>query len=94
MKTKLMAVAALLAGSTLFAAPRVVVGVGIGGPAYGYGYVAPPPPPPAYGYVAPAPVYAAPGPRVWVNGSWGFYGGRRVWHPGFYRTSPYRGFRR
>jgi hypothetical protein len=82
MKTKLMAVAALLAGSTLFAAPRVVVGVGVGGPAYGYGYV------------APAPVYMAPAPRVWVNGYWGFYGGRRVWHQGFYRPAPYRGFRR
>ena len=90
MKTKLIGVLALLAGSTLFAAPRVYVGVGIGAPAYGYGYVAPPPPPPAYySYAAPAPVYVAPPAyypeRVWVNGYWGFYGGRREWHPGYWR---------
>jgi hypothetical protein len=91
MKTKLIAVMALLAGSTLFAAPRVVVGIGVGPayPAYGYGYVAPPPPPP--------PVYVAPVPagRVWVDGYWGFVGARRVWRPGYWSARPaYReGFR-
>ena len=91
MKTKLIGVLALMVGSTLFAAPRVAIGIGVGVPAYGYGYVAPPPPPPVYGYAAP--VY--PG-RVWVNGNWGFVGGRRVWHPGYYGGRPvYRGgFRR
>jgi hypothetical protein len=98
MKTKLIGVMALLAGSALFAAPRVVVGLGVGVPlpAYGYGYVAPPPPPPVYGYAAPAYGYAAPvtvGPQVWVNGFWG---AGHVWHPGYYGRRPvYRGgFRR
>jgi hypothetical protein len=47
MKTKLIA-GFLLAGSCLFAAPRIAIGVGIGVPV------------PAYGYYAPAPVYVAP----------------------------------
>jgi hypothetical protein len=100
MKTKLIGVLALLAGSTLFAAPRVVVGLGIGVPAYGYAAPAPvvvaPPPPPVYGYVAPAPVAVAPAPvypgRVWIDGYWGFAGGRRVWYPGYWGPRPvYRG---
>ena len=40
MKTKLLALL-LLAGSCVFAGPRVFFGVGFGG--YGYGYYAPPP---------------------------------------------------
>ena len=101
MKTKLIGVLALLAGSTLFAAPRVAIGIGVGVPAYGYGYVAPAPvyaaPPPAYGYVAPAPAPVVVAPpvypgRVWVGGYWGFVGGARVWHPGYWRGGPvYRG---
>ena len=83
MKTKLVGVLALLAGSTLFAAPRVVVGLGVGVPAYGYGYV------------APAPVVVAPPPypgAVFVNGYWG---PRHEWHRGYWGPRPvYRGFRR
>ena len=63
MKTKLIA-GFLLAGSCLFAAPRIAigVGVGVGVPVAPYGYVAPAPV-----YVAPAPV--APGPGfTWVAG--------------------------
>jgi hypothetical protein len=94
MKTKLIGVLALLEGSALFAAPRVAIGIGVGVPAYGYGYAAPapvyaPPVPPAYGYVAPGPVVAPPVyPRVWVGGYWGFTGGARVWHPGYWRGGP------
>lgn len=107
MKTKLIGVLALLAGSTLFAAPRVAIGVGIGLPAFGYGYAAPAPvyappvppayvAPPAYGYAAPAPVVAGPPVAypggVWVNGYWGFVGGTRVWRPGYWRGGRvYRG---
>jgi hypothetical protein len=105
MKSKLMiGVLALLAGSTLFAAPRVAIGVGIGLPAFGYVAPAPvvvAPPPPAYGYVAPAPVAVAPPPvvypnQVWINGYWGVVGGARVWHPGYWAPRPvFRGgFRR
>jgi hypothetical protein len=54
MKTKVLALL-LLAGSCVFAGPRVFFGVGIGVPAYGY--YAPPPPVPVYTYAAPA--YAA-----------------------------------
>src|ERR1039457_3182096 len=60
MKTKLLAVL-LLAGSSLFAAPRVVVGIGVGG------YVGPAPVV-AYAPPAPGPVYAwvvvVTGPRL------------------------------
>src|ERR1039458_1132822 len=52
MKTKLLAVL-LLAGSSLFAAPRVVVGIGVGGyvgPAPVVAY-APPAPGPGYAWV-------------------------------------------
>ena len=91
MKTKLIGVLALLAGSALFAAPRVAIGVGIGVPAYGYGYG------------APAPVYAAPPPPPAITATLrprsfmrflrsirdacglaeagGFAGGARVWRP-------------
>lgn len=98
MKTKLIAVLALLSASTLFAAPRVAVRVGIGiAPVYPYAAVYP------YGYVAPAPVVPAPAPvavmppapapgYVWVGGYWGFVGGRRVWVPGYWHRPVY-GFR-
>jgi hypothetical protein len=76
MKTKLIA-GFLLAGSCLFAAPRITVGIGLG-----VGVPAPV-------YVAPAPVYAAPayvppapGPGfTWVAGFWG---PGRVWRPGYW----------
>jgi len=86
MKTKLLALA-LLGVGTMFAGPRIAIGVGVG-PAYPYGYYRPAP-----AYVAPAPVYAAPAP--YVNGYWYNVGPRRFWHEG-YRGAPRfeRGYRR
>jgi hypothetical protein len=72
MKTKLIA-GFLLAGSCLFAAPRIVVGIGVGARV---------PVAPAPVYVAPAYVPAAPGPGfTWVAGFWG---PGRAWHPGYW----------
>ena len=57
MKTKLL-VLLLLVGTSLFAGPRVFVGIGVGGFGYGPAYYAPPPPPPvAYVPPIPAPGY-------------------------------------
>jgi hypothetical protein len=72
MKTKLIATL-LLAGSSLFAGPRVFVGLNFGAP------VVP---------VAPVAVaYASPGPGyVWVDGFYTFVGGRRVWNAGYWRA--------
>jgi hypothetical protein len=79
MKTKLgLLGVALLAGGTLFAQPRISVGIGVGG--YGPGVY----PPPAY-----APQYAAPCPGpgyTWVDGYWG---PRNVWVSGFWRAPVY-----
>jgi hypothetical protein len=96
MKTKLI-VGMLLAGSCLFAAPRISIGVGLGVPApvYGYGYYRPAPvyvaPAPVYAapaYVAPAPSYyvpPAPGPGYsWVAGYWYGVGVNRAWRPGYW----------
>ena len=80
MKTKLIA-GLLLAGSSLFAAPRVAVGIGVGfgAPAYRCG------PAPAAYYAAPAPVYPAPGPGyTWTAGYWYGVGPHRVWRPGYW----------
>ena len=90
MKTKLLGLF-LLAGSTMFAGPRIFFGIGIGG---GQRYYAPPPPPPAAYYAPPV----APGPGyAWVNGyyypqgrDWRYrsgYWGRRP-YPGAYWTAP------
>jgi len=68
MKTKL-AVAILLAGSSLFAETRFSIGVGVG-----QGYRAPQ----TFAYRAPSP---APG-FVWVDGYWDYSGHRRFWHNG------------
>jgi len=78
MKTKLIA-GFLLAGSCLFAAPRIAVGIGVGvGAPVGYGYYAPAP-----AYVAPA--YAAPAPGYnWAAGYWYGVGPGRVWRPGYW----------
>ncbi|MGA2712231.1 MAG: hypothetical protein ABSG41_03920 [Bryobacteraceae bacterium] len=92
MKTKLIA-GFLLAGSCLFAAPRIAigVGVGVGVPVAPYGYVAPAPV-----YVAPAPVVAvppAPGPGfTWVAGFWDGFGPHRVWRPGYWAAPHARYF--
>ncbi len=81
MKSKLIATL-LLAGSSLFAAPRFAVGVGIGvGP--GYGYVAAPP--------SPGPGY------TFVDGYWVGEGPRRVWQAGYWAAPHFdrdRDFRR
>jgi hypothetical protein len=80
MKHKLFAVL-LLAGSSLFAAPGVVVGVGVGVPAPAYG----PPPPPVAADVAPAP---GPG-YAWVGGYWYPNGARWAWRAGYWGRRPY-----
>jgi hypothetical protein len=80
MKHKLFAVL-LLAGSSLFAAPGVVVGVGVGVPAPADG----PPPPPVAAYVAPAP---GPG-YAWVGGYWYPNGARWAWRAGYWGRRPY-----
>lgn len=82
----------VLAGGTMFAGPHIAVGVGLGVP------VAPTPlyvnPP----IVAPAPAYVVPpipGPGyAWVDGYYGFVGGHRVWHPGYWRAPVARGYAR
>ncbi|HML18808.1 MAG TPA: hypothetical protein VK419_17375 [Bryobacteraceae bacterium] len=78
MKTKLIATL-LLAGSTMFAAPRISVGVGFGFPV---------PVASAPVVVAP-PVVAAvppcPGPDyAGVGGYYAYVGGRPVWHAGYW----------
>jgi hypothetical protein len=82
-KLKVLAVA-LIAGSTMFAQPRVSSGIGVGG--YGPGAY----PPPDYAHCVPP----CPGPDyTWVDGYWVFEGGRRVWTAGYWRrpfVSDYR----
>lgn len=84
MKTKLIAMLMLAAGST-FAGTRVSFGLNIGAPVV----------PIAPAYVVPAPVaygpvaYATPCPGpgyVWVNGGYTFVGGRRVFNAGYWRA--------
>jgi hypothetical protein len=84
MKTKLLALL-LLAGSAVFAAPGVYLGVNVGG-----GYYAPPPPPRAV--VEYRPVYPGPG-YAWVGGYYGWVGGRYAWQPGYWSRPPYYGAR-
>jgi hypothetical protein len=92
MKTKLLAMM-LLAGGTMFAQPRVSIGVGVGG--YGGGFYQSAPP---YAYSVPP----CPAP-YWVNGycvgGYGyaapFYGGVRIaphFSGGFVREGVTRGF--
>jgi hypothetical protein len=71
MKTKLIA-GFLLAGSCLFASPRIAIGVGV--------------PVPAYGYYAPAPAYVVPPPIPSPGYGWvaGFRGPGHVWRPGYW----------
>jgi len=76
MKTKLLAFL-LLAGSSLFAAPRVVVGIGVGG------YVGPAPVVVAYAPPCPGPGY------FWVAGYWYPAGARYAWHAGYWARPPY-----
>ena len=77
MKTKLIA-GFLLAGSCLFATPRIAIGVGVGlgvpVPAYvAPAYVPPPAPGPGYTFVA------------------GFWGPGHVWRPGYW-VAPRAGY--
>jgi hypothetical protein len=75
MKSKLFAFA-LLAGSSLFAAPAVRIGVAIGAP----------PPPPVVRYVRPV----APGPNfVWIGGYYEPFGGAYRWREGYWAPRPY-----
>jgi hypothetical protein len=75
MKPKLLALA-LLAGSTLFAAPAVRVGIEIGAP----------PPPPAVRFARPF----SPGPGfVWINGFYEPVGGQYRWREGYWAPRPY-----
>jgi hypothetical protein len=83
MKAKWL-VLVLLTGSSLFAGPRIFVGVGVGG--FGYGYYTPPPlPPPAVAYAAP---YPGPG-YAWVGGYWYPSGPRYAWRAGYWARPPY-----
>jgi hypothetical protein len=84
MKMKLLALV-LLAGSSMFAGTRVVVGVGFGG--YYPGYYAAPPPAPVVAYAAP---YSRPG-YAWVGGYWYPSGPRYAWHAGYWAHPPYAG---
>ncbi len=91
MKTKLIT-GFLLAGSCLFAAPRIAIGVGVGVPVAGYGYYAPAPAYVAPAYVAPAyvapgyvaPAYVPPAPGVGFSFVAGFWGPGHVWHGGYW----------
>jgi hypothetical protein len=89
MKTKLIATL-LLAGSSLFAAPRIRFGVGIG--------IGLPVAPAAVVVAPPIVDYAPPCPGpgyVWLNGAWVFGGGPayvgRAFHGPVYHAPVYRG---
>src|SRR5579863_3177323 len=85
MKSKLLALV-FLAGSTVFAAPRVFVGVGVG---FGYApapvAVYAPPPAPVVAYATPAP---GPG-YTWVGGYYSPVGARWAWHAGYWAHPPF-----
>lgn len=68
MKSKLL-VLGLLAGSSLFAGTRLIVGVGVGAPVG-----------PVAVYAAPCP---GPG-YTWVAGSWYYSGPHRYWRDGYW----------
>ena len=77
MKSKLLALA-LLAGTSVFAAPAVGIGVGI--------ELGAPPPPPHVRVVRPV----MPGPGyVWVNGFYEPVGGQYRWREGYWAARPY-----
>jgi hypothetical protein len=83
MRTKLMAMA-LLAGSSLFAAPRVAIGIGFGVPVASAPAVVAPP---AVAYIPPCP---GPG-YLWIGGSWVFRGAPAVVRPGYFHAPVYHG---
>jgi hypothetical protein len=80
MKTRLVAIL-LLAGATMFAGPRVYVGLGVPGPVMAYA----PPPPPVVAYAPPMP-----GPGYsYVAGYYYPAGARWAWRPGYWARPPY-----
>ena len=85
MRTKLRILAvALIAGGTMFAQPRLSIGIGVGGhgPAI-YPY-------PAYAQYAPP----CPGPDyTWADGYWAPQGARNVWIAGYWRRPFAGGYR-
>ena len=83
MKIKILALL-LLAGCSMFAGPRVVVGFGFGYPAAPVVAYAPPPPPPVY-YAPPAPGYG----YSWVGGYYYPVGPRWAWRQGYWARPPY-----
>jgi len=83
MKLRMLALL-VLAGSTVFAGPRVFVGFGLGyAPAPVVAYAPPPAPMVAYAAPAPRPGYA------WVGGYYAPVGPRYVWHGGYWARPPY-----
>jgi len=83
MKSKLLALI-FLAGTTVFAGPRIFVGFGLGyAPAPVAVYAPPPAPVVAYAPPMPGPGYS------WVGGYWYPYGGRYAWHAGYWDRPPY-----
>jgi hypothetical protein len=89
MKTKLLAVL-LLAGSSMFAAPRFYFGVGVGArPYYGHRSYAAPLPVVRYNPTV-RPVYPGPG-YSWIDGYNYPVGPRYEWRAGYWARPPYRG---
>jgi hypothetical protein len=83
MKTKLLAMV-LLAGGSIFAQPRVSIGIGFGG--HGAGFYQPPP---SYAYASNIP--PRPGPDyAWVDGYWAQDYGRNNWVAGYWNRRPFR----
>ncbi len=82
MKTRLVAIL-LLAGATVFAGPRVYVGLGVGVPGPVMAYAPPPPPVVAYAPPMPGPGYS------YVAGSYYPAGPRWGWRPGYWARPPY-----
>ena len=84
MKSKLFALLFLAGTATMFAGPRVVVGVGFGYAPAPIAMYAPPPAP----VVAYAPRIVRPG-YTWVGGYWYPYGARYAWRAGYWARPPY-----
>ncbi|MGP0070589.1 MAG: hypothetical protein ACLPWF_01470 [Bryobacteraceae bacterium] len=78
MKKKILA-GLLLAGGTMFAAPRIGFGINIGAPAPVVVAAVPPCPGPGY---------------VFINGYWQFPAGRVVWHDRDHFDRHFEHFRR
>jgi hypothetical protein len=82
MKSKLLALV-FLAGTTVFAGPRISIGIGFGAPAPIPVYA--PPPAPYVSYATRAPGYG----YTWVAGYWYPAGARYAWRPGYWARPPY-----